>query len=292
MTTPDEWAARMRRELERRAVSRDGIEQITRDVREHLADSGEDPLTAFGSPEAYAAQAAGSLTRYVPEAPSAGPVRLRADGVGKRYGRRWVLDGVDLHLRAGQVAAVVGANGSGKSTLLQICAGLIRPDRGTVTRNGTVGFCPQHGGTFDFLSPDEHFALVGAGRSLSRADAVAEGRRLAAALQWDASEAVPARHLSGGTRQKLNLVLASLGDPDIVLLDEPYQGFDHGSYLDFWSEVWKSRDRGRAVVVVTHLLEQLDRVDVVLDLPTAGARATTRPGAARSAVASGEGARR
>ncbi len=56
---------------------------------------------------------------------------------------------------------------------------------------------------------------------------------------------------------------------DIVLLDEPYQGFDRGSYLDFWQHVWEWRDAGKAVVVVTHLLSQLDRVDTVLDLTPA-----------------------
>ncbi|MEV5301895.1 ATP-binding cassette domain-containing protein [Amycolatopsis methanolica] len=84
-------------------------------------------------------------------------------------------------------------------------------------------------------------------------------------LDWPA-EPVPARHLSGGTRQKLNLVLAGLGDPDVLLLDEPYQGFDRGTYLDFWEQAWRWRDAGKAVVVVTHLLNQADRVEQVLDL--------------------------
>ncbi|MGY1618035.1 hypothetical protein ACI797_14945 [Geodermatophilus sp. SYSU D00691] len=71
--------------------------------------------------------------------------------------------------------------------------------------------------------------------------------------------------LSGGTRQKPNVVLAALGDPAVLLLDEPYPGFDGESYLDFWEQVWHWRDEGRAVVV-THRPEQLKRVDAVLDL--------------------------
>jgi ABC-2 type transport system ATP-binding protein len=72
--------------------------------------------------------------------------------------------------------------------------------------------------------------------------------------------------LSGGTRQKLNLVLGELHAPDLLLLDEPYQGFDQGAYLDFWQQVFAWRDAGRAVVVVTHLLHDLQNVDHVLDL--------------------------
>ncbi|MFD0787085.1 ATP-binding cassette domain-containing protein, partial [Micromonospora azadirachtae] len=93
-----------------------------------------------------------------------------------------------------------------------------------------------------------------------------DGRAKAAALDWTPPAGTQARHLSGGTRQKLNLVLAGLGEPDVLLLDEPYQGFDRGTYLDFWHEVWRWRDAGKAIVVVTHLLNQLDRVDIVLDL--------------------------
>jgi ABC-type multidrug transport system ATPase subunit len=196
--------------------------------------------------------------------------RLRASGIVKRYRRQAILRGVDLTVRAGEVAAVVGANGSGKSTFLQICAGLISPDEGTVTHGGTVGYCPQQAGLFQFLRPDEHFTLFGAGRGLGRVAARREGRRLARRLSWDASAPTQARHLSGGTQQKLSLALSALGDPDLILLDEPYQGFDRDSYTDFWNWIFHWRAEGRAIVVVTHMLNHLDRVDTVLDLTPVG----------------------
>lgn len=265
-----EWRQRMALELRRRAVVEPMIDQMAAEALAHVRDSGQPAASCFGSPEAYAARVASSLAGYVPTSrPRTGPVRLAAEGIGKRYGRRWVIRDVDLAVRAGQVAAVVGANGAGKSTFLGICAGFVSPDAGRITITGGVGFCPQHGGTLDHLRPDEHFVLLGTGRGASRAAARREGRALAATLQWNVGHGAgnsQARHLSGGTRQKLNLVLASLGEPDILLLDEPYQGFDQGTYLDFWDQVTHWRDRGKAVVVVTHLLENLDRVDHVLDL--------------------------
>jgi ABC-2 type transport system ATP-binding protein len=194
------------------------------------------------------------------------PVRLEAKGISKSFRRRPLLSEVDLVVRAGQIAAIVGANGSGKSTFLRICAGLASPDRGTVRVNGSIGYCPQDGGTSEFLVPQEHFVLIGAGRGLSRAQSRRKGRAGAAALDWTPDRRTQARFLSGGTRQKLNLVMAQLGDPDLLLLDEPYQGFDRGAYIDFWQELWRRRDEGKAVVVVTHLLNHLDRVDVVLEL--------------------------
>ena len=202
-----------------------------------------------------------------------GRVRLDARRITKRYGRSTVLNGVGLTVRAGEVAAIVGANGCGKSTLLRICAGLISPDSGTVRVDGTLGYCPQDGGTAEWLTPDEHFVLVGAGRGVRRTESKERGWTAAAALDWPgASRAGVARNLSGGTRQKLNLVLSGMGDADVLLLDEPYQGFDKGSYLDFWQQVWRWRGEGRAVVVVTHLLSELNRVDTVVDLTPAVAR--------------------
>ncbi|EYT82316.1 ABC transporter [Streptomyces sp. Tu 6176] len=196
-------------------------------------------------------------------------VLLHARGIVKRYGRRRVLDGVDLAVRSGEVAAVVGSNGAGKSTLLKICAGLVRPDQGRVTVAGRLGYCPQDAGVMDFLTPREHFTLFGAGAAMSRPDADRRGRELAARLDWPVARTTLAKDLSGGTRQKLNVVLSALADPEVLLLDEPYQGFDRGSYVDFWQNVWRWREEGRAVVVVTHLLHQLDQVDHVLDLTPA-----------------------
>lgn len=265
------WLSALTRELHRHAIDGDLARHITAEAAAHLRDSGEPPLRVFGTPEAYAAAVAESVGGQHLYRPGRtfGPVRLEVRGVTKRYGRRIILDNVNLTVRAGEVAAVVGANGSGKSTLLRICAGLISPDRGEVRVRGTIGYCPQDGGTADFLIPDEHFILVGAGRGMSRTDASRAGQAHAAALDWQPDRQTQARQLSGGTRQKLNLVMASLGEPDILLLDEPYQGFDRGSYLDFWHEVWRWRDGGKAIVVVTHLLNHLDRVDTVLDLTTA-----------------------
>lgn len=142
-----------------------------------------------------------------------GAVLLEARGITKRYRRHTVLDGVDLTVRAGQVAAVVGANGSGKSTFLRICAGLTSPDRGTVRVHGTLGSGPQDSGTCEYLVPDEHFVLIGTGRGLDRAASRAQGRDLAGALGWR-PERRQARHLLEGTLVLLVVVgLQMIMDP-------------------------------------------------------------------------------
>lgn len=264
----EEWLHALAVELRRHGVPPDRIQPVVAEVASHLRDSGERPEHTFGSPASYAAAVAASIGTGGHPTPhrQPGPVRLAACGITKRYGRSTVLSSVDLTVRAGQIVAVVGANGCGKSTLLRICAGLVSPDAGTVQVNGTLGYCPQQGGTADFLLPDEHFVLVGAGRDLDRDRSRRVGRAAARQLDWDASADTPVRHLSGGTRQKLNLAMSLMTEPDVLLLDEPYQGFDRGTYVNFWDRLWQLRDAGRAVVVVTHLLTQLDQVDAVLDL--------------------------
>ena len=201
---------------------------------------------------------------------------LQVEGITKRYGRRTVLDGVDLTVHRGEVVAVTGENGAGKTTLLRLCAGLLAPDAGAVRHDGTVGYCPQEPGVVELLNADEHLLLFGAAAGLTRTQARATGRRLLSSFGFPKGEVAVARYLSGGTRQKLNLALALLGDPDLLLLDEPYQGFDMGAYVDFWTHVDRWRGEGRAVVVVTHLLTQPTRVDRVVEV---------RQGALTAAVA-------
>ena len=187
---------------------------------------------------------------------------LTVTGLGKSYRRRPVLCDVSLQAHPGQIVAVTGENGSGKTTLLRICAGLETADTGIVHRRAAAGYCPQEPALFDLLTPAEHLALFAGGR----AEAAAEGRELLASLGVPLQARTLVRDLSGGARQKLSLALALLGQPRLLLLDEPYQGFDQGSYLDFWHHASAWRRQERAVVVVTHLLTELHRADQVLEL--------------------------
>jgi ABC-2 type transport system ATP-binding protein len=191
---------------------------------------------------------------------------LQARHVTKRYGRHTVLAGASFHAARGEAVAVIGENGAGKTTLLRLCAGLLTADEGTVARQGRLGYCPQEPGVVDLLSADEHLVLFGTAAGLTRVQARDTGRALLESFAFPVDEQVPARELSGGTRQKLNLALALLGDPMLLLLDEPYQGFDMGAYVDFWTHVDSWRDQGRAIVIVTHLLTELHRVDRVVEV--------------------------
>lgn len=258
-----------------RALLEAGVEDVEarRRVDDFLLDAdaeGQDPAALYGPALPYARSVAHALRSTsgptLERAP--GATVLRLTGVAKSYRGRHVLSGVDLTLRGGEVAAVVGANGSGKSTLLGICAGTVRATSGRVERTRRVGYAPQQHGVSPLLTAAEHFRLLGAVHGMDRGRAVATGSRLSARLGWSPRGGLVAGRLSGGTQQKLNVVLSELSSPDLLLLDEPYQGFDQESYVDFWDQVFAWRDAGAGVLVVTHLLHELDRVDHVLELTT------------------------
>ncbi len=193
-------------------------------------------------------------------------VVLEAAGIVKRFRKRLVLDGAGLVLRQGEVTAVVGENGCGKTTLLRICAGLLVADAGGVHRRSRVGYCPQIPAVFDLLTAREHLVLFGRATGLDRRTALERGTAILEEFGFRGDDDMVAKAMSGGTRQKLNLALALLGDPDVLLLDEPYQGFDHGTYVDFWAHVDSWRRHRKAVAVVTHMLAELWRVDHVVEL--------------------------
>ncbi len=198
--------------------------------------------------------------------------QLVVSGVCKSYGRTRVLDHVDLSVTAGEIVALTGENGAGKSTLIRICAGLLRADSGDVKVAGGVGYCPQSPSLFELLTADEHLILFGRGIGLSRAAALERGRGLLEEFSFPVGRNIVTADMSGGTRQKLNLALALLCDPGLLLLDEPYQGFDRGTYVNFWDHCDRWRDQGKAIVVVTHMLAELERVDRVVELTAHDAR--------------------
>ncbi|MFH9657694.1 ABC transporter ATP-binding protein [Streptomyces sp. NPDC017248] len=185
---------------------------------------------------------------------------LRISDVWKAYGRRQILCGADLDVPAGALIGVVGENGAGKSTLLRIAMGYLAPDRGTVERTGKAGYCPQHAVLNDSFTVAQHLRLFQAAYrlpDLTRAHELMDLLALTGCGRQRAGE------LSGGTRQKLNLVLSLMHDPQLLVLDEPYQGFDWDTHQRFWALAARLRDQGRSIVVVSHLLHDLHHFDAV-----------------------------
>jgi ABC-type multidrug transport system ATPase subunit len=195
---------------------------------------------------------------------------LTAQGITKAYrqglwrARREVLRGVDLSLYPGEVVGLVGENGSGKSTLMKVIVGALPADEGTVARAGRIGYCPQEPVLYPRLTCDEHFDLYGHAYAITPTAMRTARQDIYTALGFERYARTRADALSGGTAAKLNLGLALLADPDLLLLDEPYAGFDWDTYQKFWGLVAARR----TVLIVSHFVadeERFDRIVAIKD---------------------------
>jgi Cu-processing system ATP-binding protein len=192
---------------------------------------------------------------------------ISARGVRKRFGRLPVLTGVDLDVAAGSVTAIVGPNASGKTTFNRIILGLVRPDAGEILFDGTrlngdaryrerIGYMPQIARYPENLTGRDIMAMV---REVRRAGAVRD-EELVESLALGPVLDTPLRVLSGGTRQRINAALAFLFRADLLILDEPTAGLDPISAGTLKAKIRRERDAGRALIVTSHVLSELDEI--------------------------------
>jgi ABC-2 type transport system ATP-binding protein len=189
------------------------------------------------------------------DATTAAPVALRAEGVTKRYGEREALRSVSFTAAPGEKLAVIGPNGAGKTTLLQILAGVTEPTAGTVSlRPQEVGWIPQHPALYGKLSVAENLRLFARLERVADVDGAVARMLEQTGLRERAGD--EASLLSGGNRQRLNIAIGLLGDPPVLLLDEPSAALDPRQRERLWSFI---EGLGTTVVYATHDVGEAER---------------------------------
>jgi ABC-type multidrug transport system ATPase subunit len=191
------------------------------------------------------------------------PPLLRATGVARRYGDVEALAPTDVELAAGEAVALVGPNGAGKSTLLALLAGALEPSAGLVETQATVGWVPQRPAHYARLSARENLELFARLEGVRDPAAVAE--RLLRRFSLPVEDR-PSGELSVGNRQRLNVALSLLSEPQVLLLDEPTASLDPGQRRRVWEIVDTVRSEGGAVCFATQNLEEVEHADRVLVL--------------------------
>ena len=190
---------------------------------------------------------------------------IRITGLAKRFGALQVLRDIDLDIADGRVTAIVGPNGAGKTTLMKTILGLTRRDGGKILVDGErvgddpayraqIGYMPQIARFPENLTGAELIAMV---RDLRGPEARLD-EDLIERFQLREQLRKPLRVMSGGTRQKVNAVVAFLFTPTLLVLDEPTAGLDPVSSGILKDKIDEARIAGRTVIVTSHVLSELD----------------------------------
>jgi ABC-2 type transport system ATP-binding protein len=218
-------------------------------------------------------------------------VVLECENLTKHYGAFTAVDGLNLQVLQGEVFGFLGPNGAGKTTSINMLCGLLKPDAGRVLLQGRfletgdrslrlgVGVCPQEVALWERLTCLEQLQFIGQLYGLERAEATRRGQRLLEQLDLAEKSRSQARTLSGGMKRRLNLAMALVHDPQIVVLDEPEAGLDPQSRVKVRQYI-QSLAPEKTVILTTHNMDEAERLAdrvaiidhgrlLVLDTPTA-----------------------
>jgi ABC-2 type transport system ATP-binding protein len=187
------------------------------------------------------------------------PEALRAEAVSKAYGPRRALQDVSFSAAPGELLAIIGPNGAGKTTLLQILAGALAPSTGSVSIDRSdVGWVPHQPAIYSKLSVRENLRLFARLEKVPDVAGTVDHMLDQAGLADRAGD--PVGTLSGGNQQRVNVAVGLLGDPAVLLLDEPSSSLDPRQRERLWEFVSAlARDGGTTVVYSTHNVAEAER---------------------------------
>jgi ABC-2 type transport system ATP-binding protein len=196
---------------------------------------------------------------------------LQTENLTKRYGKLVAVNDLNLEIYQGEVFGFLGPNGAGKTTSINMMCGLLKPDAGRVilqgkTLNGgdaalrrRVGVCPQEVILWERLTCLEQLQFIGQMYSMKGSEARERGKKLLKEMDLADRGRSQARTLSGGMKRRLNLAMALVHDPEIVVLDEPEAGLDPQSRVRV-REYIQSLARRKTVILTTHNMDEAERL--------------------------------
>ena len=189
---------------------------------------------------------------------------VRITHINKSFGAQQVLKDVTLEIPAGQVLGLLGPNGAGKSTLMKILIGLWKADSGTVSVPPRIGYLPENNPLYEEMYVTEYIRFMA---ELTGVPGYRDTEMLIEKVGLTPERHKHIRELSKGYRQRVGLAQALLGDPQLLILDEPTTGLDPNQLVEIRSLI-RSLGKDRTVILSTHIMQEVremcDRV-VILD---------------------------
>jgi len=197
---------------------------------------------------------------------------IEAIGLTKRFGKTRALDGLDLVAQPGQIVAVLGPNGAGKTTFIRAVATLVRPDGGSLRVAGhdvlrepeavrrVIGLAGQYAAVEPTMTGRENLEMVARLFGQTRRSAQAHSASVLAQIGLSEEAHRLVRTYSGGMRRRLDLGASLVGEPLLLLLDEPTTGLDPRSRMELWDAIRSLIDRGTDVLLTTQYLDEADHL--------------------------------
>ncbi|MEN2975149.1 MAG: ATP-binding cassette domain-containing protein [Candidatus Caldarchaeales archaeon] len=192
---------------------------------------------------------------------------LKVRDVFKRFGEKVAVDHVNFEV-GGEVYSLLGPNGSGKTTLLSMIAGIITPDSGEISIDGLspqstnykemIGFSPQDPIVYENLTGLENMMFYARLYGLERGEARKRCRELLELVNLLDYGDKRVKTYSGGMKKRISFAISLIGEPEVLLLDEPTTGMDPQSRRDVWHLIKKLLDEGKTIVLATHYMEEAD----------------------------------
>lgn len=199
---------------------------------------------------------------------------IEVKGLRKKFGRLEVLKELDARIEDNKITALVGHNGSGKTTLIKCLLGLDNFDGGDISINNfklngdwhyrnQIGYMPQIARFPENLTASEVITMI----SDLRAGSKTQATDLVSYFQLSSEMEKPLKTLSGGTRQKVNAILALMFDPEILILDEPTAGLDPISSSLLKDKIHAEKEAGKTIIITSHIMSEIQELaDTILYL--------------------------
>lgn len=191
----------------------------------------------------------------------------------KSYGKQTVLHDINLNVMPKEIVGLIGPSGAGKSTTIKTMLGMEKVDSGETLVLGTqmpnrqilsqIGYMAQSDALYETLSAKENLQFFGKMKGVSGTELEQEIAHTANVVELTADLNKRVANYSGGMKRRLSLAIALLGQPELLVLDEPTVGIDPSLRRKIWHELKLIRDQGRSVLITTHVMDEAELTDRV-----------------------------
>jgi ABC-2 type transport system ATP-binding protein len=195
---------------------------------------------------------------------------IEINNLTKKYGDLVAVNNLSLKIRRGEVFGLLGPNGAGKTTTINMLNGLLKPTEGEIFVNGynikkdlkkiknLIGVCPQHEAVYKFLTGRENIELFGILYDLKKQEIKERTDFLLKSINFVEESKRKAKTYSGGMLRILNMLMALIGNPEIIFLDEPTVGMDPRARRNVWKFISSLRENNKTVILTTHYIEEAE----------------------------------